>query len=101
MNLCQEYRKTGYQLRAVPFINFKYLRDYNGPDTLKNKKIFLDKKLKKIEGQPFYNYIKKSIHEYYQTLPILDSLKTRLKKIEHVIYKKNKPVAMNWSIVKR
>jgi len=101
MNLCQEYRKTGYQLRAVPFIAFKYLRDYNGPDTLKNKKIFLDNQLKKIEGQPFYNYIKKSVHKYYQTLPILDSLKTRLNQIEHTIYKKNKPRAMNWSIVRR
>ena len=101
MNLCQEYRKTGYQLRAVPFIAFKYLREYNGPNTLKNKKIFLDNQLKKIEGQPFYNYIKKSIHEYYQTLPRLDSLKIRLKQIEHIIYKKNKPRAMNWSIVKR
>ena len=101
MNLCQEYRKTGYQLRAVPFIAFKYLREYNGPNTLKNKKIFLDNQLKKIEGQPFYNYIKKSIHEYYQTIPRLDSLKTRLKQIEHIIYKKNKPRAMNWSIVKR
>ncbi|MDB9912547.1 SGNH/GDSL hydrolase family protein [Flavobacteriaceae bacterium] len=101
MNLCQEYRKTGYQLRAVPFINYKYLRDYNGPDRLKNKKIFLDNQLKKIEGQPFYNYIKKSIHEYYKTLPRLDSLKIRLKQIEHIIYKKNKPRAMNWSIVKK
>ena len=101
MNLCQEYRKTGYQLRAVPFITFKYLRDYNGPDTLNNKKIFLDDKLKKIEGQPFYNYIKKSIQEYNETLPKLDSLKIRLKQIERIIYKKNKPRTMNWSIVKR
>lgn len=101
MNLCQEYRKTGYQLRAVPFIAFKYLRDYNGPDTLNNKKIFLDDKLKKIEGQPFYNYIKKSIQEYNETLPKLDSLKIRLKQIERIIYKKNKPRTMNWSIVKR
>lgn len=101
MNLCQEYRKTGYHLRAVPFIAFKYLRDYNGPDTLNNKKIFLDDKLKKIEGQPFYNYIKKSIQEYNETLPKLDSLKIRLKQIERIIYKKNKPKAMNWSIVKR
>jgi len=101
MNLCQEYRKTGYQLRAVPFIAFKYLRDYNGPDTLNNKKIFLDDKLKKIEGQPFYNYIKKSIQEYNETLPKLDSLKIRLKQIERIIYKKNKPRTMNWSIIKR
>ena len=101
MNLCQDYRKTGYQLRAVPFIVFKYLRDYNGPDTLNNKTIFLDDKLKKIEGQPFYNYIKKSIQEYNETLPKLDSLKIRLKQIERIIYKKNKPRTMNWSIVKR
>ena len=101
MNLCQEYRKTSYQLRAVPFIAFKYLRDYNGPDTLNNKKIFLDDKLKKIEGQPFYNYIKKSIQEYNETLPKLDSLKIRLKQIERIIYKKNKPRTMNWSIIKR
>ena len=65
MMLCQEYKKTGYQLRSIPFMVYKYLRDYNGPNNLFSKQIHLEKKLKKIEGRPFYNYIKKSMHDYY------------------------------------
>ena len=100
MKLCQEYRKTGYQLRAVPFMVFKYLRDFTGPNNLYSKQIHLEKKLKKIEGKPFYNYIKKSMHDYYETLPRQDSLTNRLKKIEKAIYMKNKPRTRSWSIVK-
>lgn len=100
MKLCQEYRKTGYQLRAVPFMVFKYLRDFTGPNNLYSKQIHLEKKLKKIEGKPFYNYIRKSMHDYYETLPRQDSLTNRLKKIEKAIYMKNKPRTRSWSIVK-
>ena len=100
MKLCQEYRKTGYQLRAVPFMVFKYLRDFTGPNNLYSKQIHLEKKLKKIEGRPFYNYIRKSMHDYYETFPRQDSLTDQLKKIEKAIHVKNKPETRSWSIVK-
>ena len=101
MNLCKDYRKTSYQLRAVPFMEFKYLRDYSGDNQLKGKQIHLKKKLKAIEGKPFYNYIKKSMDAYVETLPKQDSLKNRLKMIEELIYKKNNPKNLEWKLVRR
>ena len=98
--LCKDYRKTGYQLRAVPFIEFKYLRDYSGANNLLGKQKHLEKKLKIIEGKPFYNYIKKSIDVYFETLPKQDSLKNRLQLIENSIYEENKPTQLKWRLVK-
>lgn len=98
--LCKEYRKTGYQLRIIPFIEFKYLNDYNGINSILSKKKYLKKRLKTIEGEPFYNYIKKSFNEYFKVLPKQDSLKNRLNDIESIIYNKNSPKTMSWSIVK-
>jgi lysophospholipase L1-like esterase len=99
--LCKEYRKTGYQLRIIPFIEFKYLNDYNGSNSLLSKKKHLKRRLKAIEGEPFYNYIKKSIDVYFETLPKQDSLKNRLKMIEKLIYKKNTTKNLEWKLIRR
>lgn len=99
--LCKEYRKTGYQLRIIPFIEFKYLNDYIGSNSVLSKKIHLKKRLKTIEGEPFYNYIKDSFDAYFEVLPKQDSLIKRLKLIENLIYKKNKPKNLEWKLVKR
>ncbi|MDA9575877.1 SGNH/GDSL hydrolase family protein [Flavobacteriaceae bacterium] len=101
MKLCEDYRKTSYQLRAVPFMEFKYLRDYSGVNQLQGKQIHLNKKLKAIEGKPYFNYIKKSMDDYVETLPKQDSLKNRLKVIEKLIYSKNSPKDLEWKLVKR
>jgi hypothetical protein len=101
MKLCEDYRKTSYQLRAVPFMEFKYLRDYRGVNQLQGKQIHLNKKLKAIEGKPYFNYIKKSMDDYVETLPKQDSLKNRLKVIEKLIYNKNSPKDLEWKLVKR
>ncbi len=101
MKLCEDYRKTSYQLRAVPFMEFKYLRDYSGVNQLKGKQIHLNKKLKAIEGKPYFNYIKKSMDAYFETLPKQDSLKNRLKVIEKLIYNKNSPKDLEWKLIKR
>jgi hypothetical protein len=101
MRLCEDYRKTGYQLRAIPFIEFKYLRDFIGDNQLKGKQIHLNKKLKAIEREPYYNYIKKSMDTYVEILPKQDSLKNRLKVINKLIYKKNSPKNLEWKLVKR
>ena len=101
MKLCEDYRKTSYQLRAVPFMEYKYLRDYSGDNQLQEKLIHLNKKLKAIEGKPYHNYIKKSMDAYVETLPKQDSLKNRLKIIEKLIYKKNNPKNLEWKLVRR
>ncbi len=100
MKLCEDYRKTSYQLRAVPFMEFKYLRDYVGANQLQGKQIHLNKKLKAIEGEPYYKYIKKSMDAYVEILPKQDSLKNRLKIIEKFIYKKNSPKNLEWRLIK-
>jgi hypothetical protein len=99
--LCKEYLKTGYQLRIIPFIEFKYLNDYIGSNSVLSKKTHLKKILKTIEGEPFYNYIKDSFDAYFEVLPKQDSLIKRLKLIENSIYKKNKPKNLEWKLVKR
>ena len=101
MKLCEDYRKTSYQLRAVPFMEYKYLRDYSGDNQLQEKQIHLNKKLRAIEGKPYHNYIKKSMDAYVETLPKQDSLKNRLKIIEKLIYKKNNPKNLEWKLVRR
>jgi hypothetical protein len=101
MKLCEDYRKTSYQLRAVPFIEYKYLRDYSGDNQLQGKQIHLNKKLKAIEGKPYHNYIKKSMDAYVETLPKQDSLNKQLRKVENAIYKKNKPKTLEWRLTRR
>jgi len=101
MKLCEDYRKTSYQLRAVPFMEFKYLRDYSGVNQLQGKQIHLNKKLKAIEGKPYFNYIKKSMDAYVETLPKQDSLNKQLRQVENAIYKKNKPKTLEWRLTRR
>jgi len=101
MKLCEDYRKTSYQLRAVPFMEYKYLRDYSGDNQLQGKQIHLNKKLKAIEGKPYHNYIKKSMDAYVETLPKQDSLNKQLRKVENAIYKKNKPKILEWRLTRR
>jgi len=101
MNLCKDFRKISFQLRKVPFIEFKYLRDYNGNNKLQEKQIHLNKKLKTIEGKPYHNYIKKSMDAYVETLPKQDSLNKQLRQVENAIYKKNKPKTLEWRLTRR
>ena len=101
MKLCEDYRKTSYQLRAVPFMEYKYLRDYIGDNQPQGKLIHLNKKLEAIEGKPYYNYIKKSMDAYVETLPKQDSLKNKLKMIEKLIYKKNNTKNLKWKLIRR
>ncbi|MDA0316526.1 MAG: SGNH/GDSL hydrolase family protein [Bacteroidetes bacterium] len=101
MKLCEDYRKTSYLLRAVPFMEFKYLRDYNGNNQLQEKQIHLNKKLKTIEGKPYHNYIKKSMDAYVETLPKQDSLNKQLRQVQNAIYKKNKPKTLEWRLTRR
>lgn len=98
--LCRDYRKTGFMLRSVPFIEFKYLRDLENEKTLENKKTHLSNKLNSLKDKPYYNYIKNSIDDYFKTYPIQDSLRNRLFEIKTEIYKKNKPKNLNWSVIK-
>ena len=101
MKLCEDYRKTSYQLRAIPFMEYKYLRDYSGDNQLQGKQIHLNKKLKAIEGKPYHNYIKKSMDAYVETLPKQDSLNKQLRQVENAIYKKNKPKTLEWRLTRR
>ncbi|MDG1315636.1 MAG: SGNH/GDSL hydrolase family protein [Flavobacteriaceae bacterium] len=101
MKLCEDYRKTSYQLRAIPFMEYKYLRDYSGDNQLQGKQIHFNKKLKAIEGKPYHNYIKKSMDAYIETLPKQDSLNKQLRQVENAIYNKNKPKTLEWRLTRR
>jgi lysophospholipase L1-like esterase len=98
--LCTAYRQTQYQLRAVAFIRHSYLNDYTGPDNINLKYKHLSKKLKRIEGKPYYNYIKRSIEAYFETLPKIDSLEKRKRQLSEQIHSIYTPRMQQWKLIK-
>ena len=96
--LCAAYRKTEFQLRTIAFINHSYLNDYNGSNDVQHVKKHLDSKLKKIEGKPFYGYIKKNVQSYFETLPKIDSLENSILTLHKELYPSNKQM-LNWLLV--
>jgi hypothetical protein len=97
--LCAAYRQTQYQLRAVAFIRHSYLNDYTGPDDISLKHKHLAKKLKRIEGKPYYDYIKRSIDDYFQTLPKIDSLEKRKRQLSEQINSMFTPKGQQWKLM--
>ena len=97
--LCTAYRQTQYQLRAVAFIRHSYLNDYTGPDNINLKYKHLSKKLKRIEGKPYYNYIKRSMEVYFETLPKIDSLEKRKRQLSDQINSMDTPKMYQWKLI--
>ena len=98
--LSEEYRKVGFELRIIPFINYKYLRDYIGPDNLVDKRNYLDAQLMKIKQKPYYGYIKRSMETYFETLSKTDSLKNRKNQLSEQIHSMYTPKVQRWKLVK-
>ncbi|MEK9531087.1 MAG: SGNH/GDSL hydrolase family protein [Flavobacteriaceae bacterium] len=97
--LCAAYRQTQYQLRAVAFIRHSYLNDYEGPEDISLKHKHLAKKLKRIEGKPYYNYIKRSMDDYFETLPKIDSLEKRKRQLSDQINSTYIPKRQQWMLM--
>ena len=97
--LCTAYRQTQYQLRAVAFIQHSYLNDYTGPDDISLKQKHLSKKRKRIEGKPYYDYIKRSMEAYFETLPKIDSLEKRKRQLSEQINAINTPKMQQWKLM--
>ena len=97
--MCAAYRQTQYQLRAIAFIRYSYLNDYKGYEDSKKKELHLAKKLKRIEGKPYYDYIKRSMDDYFETLPKIDSLKKRKRQLSDQINSMNTPKWQQWKLV--
>jgi lysophospholipase L1-like esterase len=98
--LCAAYRQTQYQLRAIAFIRHSYLNDYSGPDDINLKYEHLTKKLKLIEGKPYYNYINTSIKAFFETLPKIDSLEKRKRQLSDQIHSMYTPRKQQWKLIK-
>ncbi len=98
--LCAAYRQTQYQLRAVAFIRHSYLNDYTGPDDKNIKQKHLVNKLKRIESKPYYDYIKRSMEVYFDTLPKIDSLEKRKRQLSDQIHSTYIPKMHHWRLVK-
>lgn len=97
--LCAAYRQTQYQLRAVAFIRHSYLNDYEGPEDISLKHKHLAKKLKRIEGKPYYDYIKRSMDDYFETLPKIDSLEKRKRQLSEQINSMYTPKRQQWKLM--
>jgi lysophospholipase L1-like esterase len=97
--LSEEYRKVGFELRIIPFINYKYLRDYIGPDNLVDKRNYLDAQLMKIKQKPYYGYIKRSMEMYFKTINKIDSLKMALTEISKNINLTSETEKNIWKLV--
>jgi lysophospholipase L1-like esterase len=98
--LCAAYRQTQYQLRAIAFIRHSYLNDYTGPDDISLKHKHLAKKLKRIEGKPYYDYIKRSMQAYFETLPKIDSLEKTKRQLSEQINSTYIPKMQQWKLMK-
>ena len=98
--LCDTYRKVAFKLRVIPFIETRFLKDFKGDQSQSNLTSYLKEQLKKIEGKPFYNYMKKSMERYIEILPNRMSLENQLKTIQEAIYEQNKSVKHEWSLEK-
>jgi lysophospholipase L1-like esterase len=98
--LSEEYRKVGFELRIIPFINYKYLRDYIGTDNLADKRIYLDAQLMKIKQKPYYGYIKRSVEMYFKTIYKIDSLKIALTEISKKVNLTSEIEKNDWRLVK-
>ena len=98
--LSEEYRKLGFELRIIPFIDYKYLRDYIGPDKLVDKRNYLDAQLMKIKQKPYYGYIKRSMEMYFKTINKIDSLKMALTEISKKINLTSEIEKNDWRLVK-
>lgn len=98
--LCAAYRQTQYQLRTIAFIRHSYLNDYTGLDDINLKQKHLSKKLKRIEGKPYYNYINSSIKAYFETLPKIDSLEKRKRQLSDQIHSMYTPRMQQWKLIK-
>lgn len=99
--LCSAYRQTQYRLRAVAFIRHSYLNDYTGPEDISPKQQHLAKKLESIADKPYYNYIKRSINDYFETLPKVDSLLKRKRELSEQIHLFNNPKKQEWILIKK
>ena len=97
--LCATYRQTQYQLRAIAFIRHSYLNDYTGPDDISLKHKHLAKKLKGIEGKPYYNFIKRSMGVFFETLPKIDSLEKRKRQLSDQINSMDTPKMHQWKLM--
>ncbi len=97
--LCTAYRQTQYQLRAVAFIRHSYLNDYTGPDNINLKYKHLSKKRKRIEGKPYFDYIKRSMEAYFETLPKIDSLEKRKRQLLEQIHSMYTPKMQQWKLM--
>ena len=98
---CSDYRKIGYQLRAVPFIKYRYLMDYKGRQNDTEIKHFLNKKLKDIEGESYYMYIQKSMEEYFEIKPNVDDLEKYILYLNYKIHTSRQLDFVNFRLVKR
>ena len=98
--LCTAYRQTQYQRRTVAFIRHSYLNDYTGPEEISLKHKHLAKKLKRIEGKPYYDYIKRSMDSYFETLPKIDSLEKRKRQLSEQLNSIHTPKMQQWKLIK-
>ncbi len=94
--LCAAYRKTEFQLRTVAHIKYTFLKDYKGKDDVALVKKHLDRKLKKINGKPYYEYIKNSMDTYFEILPKVDSLEKKKERIKTLMQLENITSPHEW-----
>lgn len=99
-DLIDEYHKTQDSLRTIPFINYRMLGNYEGPNTLESKKDYLLAENKKAIGKSWQPWNLQQINKYFAIAPLEKALQTKLKKIRQKIYSINNPVWHNFKLVK-
>ena len=87
-------------MRTIPFIDYKYLNDYEGKNDKQSILNHLNYKLNQINTKPYYNYIKNSMNEYIDIFSKEDSLNNDMMLIYDKIQSSNDTKPLFWKIKK-
>lgn len=98
--LCELYHKTNGDLRIIGLVEYKNLKNYQGPNDLDAKRSYLKKHVEKQKGKSWHPYIVKTTNRYFEVVQKQDSLWTELNRLRDLIYSENKIQSHNYSIIK-
>lgn len=98
--LCELYHKTNGDLRIIGLVEFKNLKNYQGPNNLDSKRNYLQKHVEKQKGKSWHPYMVKTTNRYFEVVQKQDSLWTELNRLRDLIYSQNKIQSHNYSIIR-
>lgn len=97
MDLCNEYRTVGSNLRNIAYIEFKNLGDYKGKVAdFEAVKAFLNEKIARTTNA----WIRSNLEQYQVNKPKQAFFESQLEEVRNKIYQANSPVSHIFKLIK-